>query len=231
MYTSEIMKKRIIIPSPGSRWPRICPRQATAAVTDCLTGGIDLQLLGLGHNGHIGFNEPAEEFSKTTHCVDLSESTIEANTRFFDSEDEVPRQAYTMGIQSIMQAKMILISDSMRAVGMEDGQYTLGGQEVTVHGALATLADGTIAGSATNLYDCMCKAVEMGIPKEQAIRAAAINPAVSIGASDEVGSLEAGRCPKFVSYGFRVLVCIQTTKICFRKEFHSMCQTRHVSEK
>lgn len=73
------------------------------------TGGIDLQLLGLGHNGHIGFNEPAEEFSKTTHCVDLSESTIEANARFFDSEDEVPRQAYTMGIQSIMQAKMILI--------------------------------------------------------------------------------------------------------------------------
>lgn len=72
-------------------------------------GGIDLQLLGLGHNGHIGFNEPAEEFSKTTHCVDLSESTIEANARFFDSEDQVPRQAYTMGIQSIMQAKMILI--------------------------------------------------------------------------------------------------------------------------
>lgn len=61
-------------------------------------GGIDLQLLGLGHNGHIGFNEPAEEFSKTTHCVDLSESTIEANARFFDSEDQVPRQAYTMGI-------------------------------------------------------------------------------------------------------------------------------------
>lgn len=94
--------------------------------------------------------------------------------------------------------RMILISDSMRAVGMEDGQYTLGGQEVTVRGALATLADGTIAGSATNLYDCMCKAVEMGIPKEQAIRAATINPAVSIGASDEVGSLEAGKYANIV---------------------------------
>lgn len=77
--------------------------------------------------------------------------------------------------------RMILISDSMRAVGMEDGQYTLGGQDVTVRGPLATLADGTIAGSATNLYDCMRKAVEMGVPKEQAIRAATINPAVSIG--------------------------------------------------
>ena len=94
--------------------------------------------------------------------------------------------------------RMILISDSMRAVGMEDGQYTLGGQDVTVRGPLATLADGTIAGSATNLYDCMRKAVEMGVPKEQAIRAATINPAVSIGVQDEVGSLEAGKYANIV---------------------------------
>lgn len=73
------------------------------------SGGIDLQLLGLGHNGHIGFNEPASEFTKTTHCVDLSQSTIEANARFFDSLEEVPKQAYTMGIQSIMQAKKIIV--------------------------------------------------------------------------------------------------------------------------
>ena len=67
-------------------------------------GGIDLQLLGLGHNGHIGFNEPAEEFPKTTHCVDLTESTIQANKRFFEKESDVPRQAYTMGIGTIMRA-------------------------------------------------------------------------------------------------------------------------------
>ena len=72
-------------------------------------GGVDLQLLGLGHNGHIGFNEPADAFDKTTHCVDLTESTIEANKRFFESEDDVPRQAYTMGIKNIMQAKKILV--------------------------------------------------------------------------------------------------------------------------
>ena len=72
-------------------------------------GGIDLQLLGLGLNGHIGFNEPADEFPKGTHCVDLTQSTIEANSRFFASIDEVPTQAYTMGIQSIMLAKKILI--------------------------------------------------------------------------------------------------------------------------
>ena len=72
-------------------------------------GGVDLQLLGLGHNGHIGFNEPGEAFEKETHCVDLTESTIEANKRFFASADAVPKQAYTMGIKTIMQAKKILI--------------------------------------------------------------------------------------------------------------------------
>ncbi len=72
-------------------------------------GGQDLQLLGLGHNGHIGFNEPAEDFAKDTHCVDLQESTIEANKRFFASAEDVPKRAYTMGIGTIMQAKKILI--------------------------------------------------------------------------------------------------------------------------
>lgn len=72
-------------------------------------GGIDLQLLGLGHNGHIGFNEPCDVFEKETHCVDLTESTIAANTRFFASEADVPRQAYTMGIGNIMQAKKIVV--------------------------------------------------------------------------------------------------------------------------
>ncbi len=72
-------------------------------------GGIDLQLLGLGHNGHIGFNEPSDSFAKTTHCVTLAESTVAANARFFASASEVPKEAYTMGIQSIMQAKKILV--------------------------------------------------------------------------------------------------------------------------
>lgn len=73
------------------------------------TGGVDLQLLGIGHNGHIGFNEPAKEFCKNTQCVDLTESTIEANKRFFEKEEDVPRQAYTMGIGTIMRAKKILL--------------------------------------------------------------------------------------------------------------------------
>ncbi len=72
-------------------------------------GGVDLQVLGLGHNGHIGFNEPGSVFEKETHCVTLSETTREANARFFNSMDEVPTEAYTMGIGSIMQAKKIVV--------------------------------------------------------------------------------------------------------------------------
>lgn len=72
-------------------------------------GGVDLQLLGIGGNGHIGFNEPCEEFIVGTHCVDLAQSTIEANARFFASIDEVPKKAYTMGIGNIMAAKKILL--------------------------------------------------------------------------------------------------------------------------
>jgi glucosamine-6-phosphate deaminase len=78
-------------------------------------GGIDLQLLGLGPNGHIGFNEPDRYFSKGTHCVDLTESTIKANSRLFEREEDVPRQAYTMGVQTIMYARMILVIASGEA--------------------------------------------------------------------------------------------------------------------
>ena len=89
--------------------------------------------------------------------------------------------------------RVILISDSMRATGMENGTYELGGQEVTVKNRKAVLKDGTLAGSATNLYGCMCKAIEFGIPLEQAIMAATANPARSIGIFDRVGSIRIGK--------------------------------------
>lgn len=72
-------------------------------------GGIDLQLLGIGLDGHIGFNEPDDAFVGETHAVKLDESTIEANSRFFATKDEVPRMAITMGMKSIMQAKKVLL--------------------------------------------------------------------------------------------------------------------------
>ncbi|WP_256761159.1 glucosamine-6-phosphate deaminase [Cohnella sp. WQ 127256] len=74
-----------------------------------LSGQVDLQLLGLGHNGHIGFNEPAHALIKGTHVVDLAQETLEANARFFDSIDDVPKQAITMGVGTILKAKKILL--------------------------------------------------------------------------------------------------------------------------
>lgn len=72
-------------------------------------GGIDLQLLGIGHNGHIGFNEPTDNFPATVHTVQLTESTINANSRLFERREDVPTQAITMGIGTIMKAKKILL--------------------------------------------------------------------------------------------------------------------------
>ena len=92
-------------------------RQADARFLECARydriieehNGIDLQLLGIGRNAHIGFNEPDSCFACGTHQVTLTESTIAANTRFFENEAQVPRQAYSMGMQAIMQAKRVLL--------------------------------------------------------------------------------------------------------------------------
>lgn len=82
-------------------------------------GGIDLQLLGLGNNGHIGFNEPYDSFNRTTHCVELTQSTIDANARFFSKEEDIPRHAYTMGIGNIMSAnKIVLIVNGKGKAGI-----------------------------------------------------------------------------------------------------------------
>lgn len=89
--------------------------------------------------------------------------------------------------------RMVLISDTMRAAGLSDGQYTLGGQAVTVTGRLAALADGTIAGSCTDLMSCMTSAVSFGVPLADAVTAAAVNPAKALGIYDRFGSLDVGK--------------------------------------
>ncbi len=94
--------------------------------------------------------------------------------------------------------RMIIISDALRCCGMPDGEYELGGQQVFLAGGIAKLADGTIAGSATNLFECMRRAMSFGIPEEDAIRAASYNPACSLGAQDQIGSIETGKLADFV---------------------------------
>lgn len=107
---------------------------------------------------------------------------------------------YRATFQLFGDDRMILISDSMRAAGMEDGQYTLGGQDVAVKGKYATLvSDGALAGSVTNLMDCMRTAVkEMQIPLESAIACATMNPAKAIGIYDRYGSISTGKIANLV---------------------------------
>lgn len=94
--------------------------------------------------------------------------------------------------------RMILVSDALRCLGLPEGEYELGGQQVFLRNNLARLADGTIAGSATNLYDCMCKALSFGIPEADTIRAVTYNPACAIGKQDMIGSIETGKFADFV---------------------------------
>lgn len=94
--------------------------------------------------------------------------------------------------------RMVLISDALRCCGMPDGKYELGGQDVFLKGKTCTLADGTLAGSVTNLFDCMKNAVEFGIPLADAVRAASYNPACALGVEDQVGSIGAGKCADFI---------------------------------
>lgn len=95
-------------------------------------------------------------------------------------------------------SRIVLISDSLRCCGMPDGELELGGQKAYLSGGVARLADGTIAGSATNVYECMLRAISFGIPKEDAIRAATWNPARQLGCLGEVGSIENGKQADFI---------------------------------
>ena len=98
----------------------------------------------------------------------------------------------------LFPGRVCLISDSLRCCGMPDGEYELGGQQVFLQGGIARLADGTIAGSATNLFQCMQRAISFGVPEGEAVTAATLTPAREIGADGLVGSLEVGKLADFV---------------------------------
>ena len=98
----------------------------------------------------------------------------------------------------LFAGRIVLVSDALRCCGMPDGEYELGGQQIFLQGSIAKLADGTIAGAATNLYQGMLNAVQFGISKEEAILSATLNPAKALGCADEIGSIEAGKRADFV---------------------------------
>lgn len=121
----NIRKEAVHVPDGNA--PELEKSAAAYDAQIAAAGGIDLQLLGIGRNGHIGFNEPGDQFVYGCHVVNLSESTIEANKRFFTSEDDVPRQAVSLGIGSIMNARQVLLiatgedkADAVRRAIRED---------------------------------------------------------------------------------------------------------------
>ena len=121
-------------------------------------------------------------------AADNTDTTVELISDGVHTDESTVRTTF-----KLFRGRVALISDSMRATGLSDGEYDLGGQAVMVHGNLATLKDGTIAGSVTNLYNCMKTAVSFGVPLEDAIIAATATPAKVIGIYDKVGSLTAGK--------------------------------------
>ena len=115
-------------------------------------GGIDVQVLGIGNNGHIGFNEPDTVFHKGTHVVDLTDSTIDANKRFFASRDEVPKQAITLGMGGIMRAKKVLLlafgkgkADAVRAMVNGEIDPKVPASILQLHGDVTLLLDADAA--------------------------------------------------------------------------------------
>ena len=161
----------------------------TAADYDCASRAMKLGVHHVTHlyNAMQPFGHRAPGLIGA--AMDDSECMVEMICDGYHIHPSAIRAAFRM----FGPERVILISDSMRATGMKNGTYELGGQEVTVKDRKAVLKDGTLAGSATNLYGCMCKAVEFGIPLEQAIMAATANPARSIGIFDQVGSIRIGK--------------------------------------
>ncbi len=120
-------------------------------------GGVDMQLLGIGRNGHIGFNEPSSSFDKETHCIELTEDTINANSRFFDDISQVPRYAYSMGIKTIMYAKSILLVAS--------GESKAEALYKALYGPITPEVPGSILQLHDNVYVVADKAALSAMPK------------------------------------------------------------------
>ena len=161
----------------------------TAADYDCASGAMKL---GAHHVTHL-YNAMQPFGHRAPGLIGAAMDDPECMVELICDGYHIHPSAIRAAFRLFGPERVILISDSMRATGMENGTYELGGQEVTVKDRKAVLKDGTLAGSATNLYGCMCKAVEFGIPLEQAIMAATANPARSIGIFDRVGSIRIGK--------------------------------------
>ena len=166
----------------------------TDADYDAAAAGI---AAGVTHLTHLYNAMPAIHHRKPGVIAAAAEAEAVSAELISDGQHVHPASV-RLAFRIFGAARMVLISDSLRCCGMPDGEYELGGQQVFLKDGIARLADGTIAGSATNLYDCMLRAISFGIPREDAVRAATYNPARQLGVLDEVGSIRYGKVADFV---------------------------------
>ena len=166
----------------------------TDADYDAAAAGI---AAGVTHLTHLYNAMPAIHHRKPGVIAAAAEAEAVSAELISDGQHVHPASV-RLAFRIFGAGRMVLISDSLRCCGMPDGEYELGGQQVFLKDGIARLADGTIAGSATNLYDCMLRAISFGIPREDAVRAATYNPARQLGVLDEVGSIRDGKVADFV---------------------------------
>ena len=152
---------------------------------------------GVTHLTHL-FNAMPALHHRKPGVIGAAAEADQVSAEIISDGQHVHPSAVRLAFRLFGAERMVLISDALRCCGMPDGEYELGGQAVVLKGGVARLADGTIAGSATNLYDCMLRAISFGIAKEDAVRAATWNPARQIGCLDVVGSIADGKRADFV---------------------------------
>ena len=152
---------------------------------------------GVTHLTHL-FNAMPALHHRKPGVIGAAAEADQVSAEIISDGQHIHPSAVRLAFRLFGAERMVLISDALRCCGMPDGEYELGGQAVFLKGGVARLADGTIAGSATNLYDCMLRAISFGIAKEDAVRAATWNPARQIGCLDVVGSIAGGKRADFV---------------------------------
>ena len=152
---------------------------------------------GVTHLTHL-FNAMPALHHRKPGVIGAAAEADQVSAEIISDGQHIHPSAVRLAFRLFGAERMVLISDALRCCGMPDGEYELGGQAVFLKGGIARLADGTIAGSATNLYDCMLRAISFGIAKEDAVRAATWNPARQIGCLDVVGSIADGKRADFV---------------------------------
>ena len=152
---------------------------------------------GVTHLTHL-FNAMPALHHRKPGVIGAAAEAEQVSAEIISDGQHIHPSAVRLAFRLFGAERMVLISDALRCCGMPDGEYELGGQAVFLKGGVARLADGTIAGSATNLYDCMLRAISFGIAREDAVRAATWNPARQIGCLDVVGSIADGKRADFV---------------------------------